>query len=247
MQYLYQIPMGDYLRYLQLIKSIPQNMLNELKNTDISQPSERNSLLENIKSKKKVTKILYKKCVENKTIEVKHKEKWENLFNKQLNWKEIYKMPYIATIDTSIQAFQFKLINRIIPTNKYLFNCKLTNSSLCDVCSSDVETIVHLFWECPVVQDLWSNLKTFLQSKGITIELNLPTVILGVNTKTNYSSNNFLILLMKYFIYCCKYKKVVPNFNAFKTYLNARINIEREIAIRKNKLNIHLMKWAFLS
>ena len=246
-QYLYQIPNGDYLRYLQLIKSIPLYMTNELKNIDISQPSVRTSLLENIKTRKKITKFLYNKCITKNIQEVNHKEKWENLFNKPLDWKEIYKMPYIATIDTCIQAFQYKLINRIIPTNTYLFKCKLTNSNLCDLCSCDIETIVHLFWECPVIQHLWSNLKSFLQSKGITIELNLSTVLLGVNTKTNYSSNNFLILLMKYFIYCSKYRKVIPNFQLFKSYLNARINVEREIAISKNKLNIHLQKWDFLS
>ena len=77
-------------------------------------------------------------------------------------------MPYIATHDTLIQSFQYKIINRTIPTNKLLFKCKLTCSTLCD--SGYIETIIHLFWECPVIQYVWNSLKSFLQEKGIIVQ-----------------------------------------------------------------------------
>ena len=55
-----------------------------------------------------------------------------------------------------------------------------------------------------------------------------------------------MILLMKYFIFGAKYRHMIPNFQNFKAYLNNRINIEREIAISKNKLHVHLQKWSVL-
>jgi len=82
-------------------------------------------------------------------------------------------MPYNASIDTTIQSFQYKLINIIIHTNKFLHKCKLVSSSLCDLCSYNEETITHIFWECPIIQDIWNNLKSFFQHNGITIELNV--------------------------------------------------------------------------
>jgi len=79
-------------------------------------------------------------------------------------------MPYIVTIDTLIQSVQYKIINRTISTNSFLFKCKITNSTLCDLCSCNIETIIHLFWGCPLIQVVYS-LKSFLQEKGIIIEL----------------------------------------------------------------------------
>ena len=163
------------------------------------------------------------------------------------NWNEIYSMPYNASIDTTIQSFQYKLINRIIPTNKFLFKCKLVSSTLCDLCLSNEETITHMFWECPIIQDIWNNLNSFFQNNGITIELNLINVLFGISTNIHYKSINYIIMLMKYYIFGSKYRKEVPNFNGFHHYLQNRITIEREIATTKNKLNQHLQKWAFLT
>ena len=101
------------------------------------------------------------------------------------------------------------------------------------MCSSNVETIIHFFWECHIIQDLWNSLKTYLQAKGISIELNLINVLFGINVSSKYSSINFIILLMKYYIFCSKYRQVIPNFTNFEKYLHIRIKIEREIAIMK--------------
>jgi len=125
-------------------------------------------------------------------------------------------MPYIATIDTLIQSFQYKTINRTIPTNKLLFKCKLTCSTLCDFCSCNIETIIHLFWECPLIQDVWNSLKSFLQEKGIIVQFTVINVLFGMNLKKHYNCINYIIMLMKYFIFGSKYRKEIPTFYSFK-------------------------------
>ena len=88
----------------------------------------------------------------------------------------------------------------------------------------------------------------YLPAKGIYIELNLINVLFGINVRrSKYSSTNFIILLMKCYILCSKYRQVIPNFTNSEKYLHIRIKIEREIAIMKNKLNVHIQKWAFIS
>jgi len=54
-------------------------------------------------------------------------------------------------------------------------------------------------------------------------------------------------MLMKYFSFRSKYRKEIPTFYSFENYLLARINIVREIATSKNKLNVQNQKWAFLT
>ena len=73
---------------------------------------------------------------------------------KEFNWKQIYVMPYKSTTDSTLRNFQYKYIQRIIGTNKYLFKCNLSNTNLCDMCSEHIETIEHLFWECKHIQTL---------------------------------------------------------------------------------------------
>ncbi|KAH3811392.1 hypothetical protein DPMN_139802 [Dreissena polymorpha] len=76
-------------------------------------------------------------------------------------------MPYKATIESTLRNFQYKYIHRIIATNKYLFKCKLSNSSLSDFCSENIETIEHLFWECKHIQPIWNQLTSFLEQQQL--------------------------------------------------------------------------------
>ena len=44
------------------------------------------------------------------------------------------------------------MINTIYATNKYLFNIKIVKHNTCTFCEDVPETIVHLFWQCPITQ-----------------------------------------------------------------------------------------------
>ena len=77
-------------------------MKDKLALVDIRIPASPNPLLENVlKSlKNKTTKSFYELFMKNRTIDYKHKEKWEEILGQSLNWKNIYTMPFKATIDT---------------------------------------------------------------------------------------------------------------------------------------------------
>ena len=87
--------------------------------------------------------------------------------------------------------------------------CKLTNSSLCDFCQESVESIDHLFWECSYSQILWTELQTFLKRVKIDIVINKTSAFLG-NTEIKLHGKvlNFIIILMKVFIFNMKIKKM---------------------------------------
>ena len=63
------------------------------------------------------------------------------------------------------------------------------------------------------------------------------------NNKSNEHLVNFIILSAKYFIFKNKYAKTIPNFQCFKNFLYKRIEIEKCIALEKDKLEQHMLKW----
>ena len=80
------------------------------------------------------------------------------------------------------------------------------------------------------------------------IEINKTTAFLG-NTEIKLHSKvlNFIIILMKVFIFNMKIKKCIPKFNIFLNYLKFRIHTEEEIAIIKNKIETHKQKWIHIN
>ncbi len=45
-------------------------------------------------------------------------------------WPRIFKLPFQVIRETKIQAFQYKILHRIISCNKWLFNIKIKTSEV---------------------------------------------------------------------------------------------------------------------
>ena len=93
---------------------------------------------------------------------------------------------------------------RIIPTNKFLLECHIEESSLCDFSSAHVQTINHLFWECASIQHYWGEIADFLKEYNIHISFSLKAVTFGITLqmdKPEVRVKNFIIMLGKYFIF----------------------------------------------
>ena len=74
---------------------------------------------------------------------------FENCFKTDdFDWKKIYVIPRIATIDTKQRAFQYKILNNILYLNKMLFHFGITKNSMCSFCKTQEETIMHSFYDC---------------------------------------------------------------------------------------------------
>ena len=207
------------------------------------------SLLKKIENSKKPNKLLYYSQLKNdKKPEIKQEKKWEKIHNNNLiEWKNNYTRIFKTTIDTKMRSFQYKFIMNIVPTNAYLYKCRLANSTLCDFCSRHEETIEHIFWKCNHIQALWNNLVNFLKEKNITLTLSFQDICFGVKTSSiNTNAINFMILVMKYYIMQMKFRKQLPIFLHYKNYLKIRIKIEQEIAFINNKIQQHNKKWSFL-
>lgn len=62
-----------------------------------------------------------------------------------IKWKTAYRIPFETTKETKIQWFQYKILNRIIPTNYNLKKIGIKNCEICSLCKQHREDIEHLF------------------------------------------------------------------------------------------------------
>lgn len=242
---LYGIENKDFLQYYSLLSNIPQQWKNNIKLE--SQQIQPYLLINNIMKIKKPNKYLYKKYLEkhNTSIINKAEQKWNSEFE-NLDWKSIYITPFKSTIESKLRVFQYKYVTRILPTNKFLHQIHLVDSSLCDFCTMQVETLRHIFWECPHIQHFWSHLDMFFASQNFNVTLNYQNISFGYKYISNdqiMSIVNFIIILAKFFIFKNKLNHTTPMFEVFVCYLRKRKEVERHIAIIKDKIATHNKKW----
>ena len=82
-------------------------------------------------------------------------------------------------MDTKLREFQYKILNRILYTNKMLFKFKKVDSPLCGFCEKELETIQRLFFHCTKVCMFWDELKVVLNSLNILVRFDIKDVLLG--------------------------------------------------------------------
>ena len=65
----------------------------------------------------------------------------------EFNWNLIYKIPHIATYETKIRIFQYKLLNNVLHLKKKLFHFGIISQSKCSFCELYDETRLHAFYQ----------------------------------------------------------------------------------------------------
>ena len=83
----------------------------------------------------------------------------------QVNWREIYSLPFVVTIETKIRKLQYKIVNNIVFTNEKLLRLKMIDSPLCVFCKGEVESLEHLLFSCEVTKMFWRAFCTWLNVK----------------------------------------------------------------------------------
>ena len=118
--------------------------------------------------------------------------------------------------------------------NDFLYKIKRKDSPSCSFCNTDPETYIHIFVECPNVKPIWDE-----TVKAITQKTNKPLNVSTFEKMFSCDSDKFLtylFLLLKYYIYICKFQSKPPNFEGYKCYITANKELEYCIAKKNNKL-----------
>ena len=115
----------------------------------------------------KANKVVYERLVRiKKQCPTRSQEKWTDdckLENDEaIDWKSVYRLPFICTKITKLITFQFKLLHRRLATNDFLKKIGIKNNDRCTFCEVELENLTHLFWFCTITASFWKTFKQWL-------------------------------------------------------------------------------------
>jgi hypothetical protein len=127
-------------------------------------------------------------------------------------WRTIYKLPFTLTVNSNLKYFQYRLCHRIRQTNTFLQLIKVQDDNSCSFCGEEIEDLVHLCCKCKCVVPIWLRIEQWLHRSGFNnvCSFTCSDIILG--RVDEYTSVNFVILIVKFAIYNCTLKGNIPHF-----------------------------------
>ncbi|CAH1781270.1 unnamed protein product [Owenia fusiformis] len=143
----YDITGNNFLYLHGIIQGIPQEWK---RNIQVENPHNQN-LYERYLDSGSQNSFMYHqftksvKCKPDKT-QAKWIEKLDN--NIDINWKQVYLLTKTITNNVRLQCFQYKMLHRALYFNNLLVKMHKKQSSLCDICKQDKDSIEHAFIYC---------------------------------------------------------------------------------------------------
>ena len=188
---------------------------------------------------------------------VKHSErpkcidKWTERLQVNLEINTIFTKLKKTTQDTRLRWFQYRLIYRILPTQRFLFLRNIADSSVCTFCGKEEETLEHLFWDCTETQIFWTHFLDWLHCNFFhcaNMRLSRHLVLFGCqdNVITDKAFDLFL-LIAKNQIFSAKVKGVTPNMLVLIRTLKQRYVIEKQNAYLNDYVTSFHRNWDLYS
>ena len=189
-------------------------------------------------------KTIYRKLIIASAERPVSETKLPTIFDIQpANFKNMYRLPFLVTLETKMRAFQFKINHLIYYTNEMLFrnNRGIVESPNCTFCKEVLETQYHIFIECKHVKPLWYDIEAILDNKLSDTEKMLGCLSSMANKK--YDVVSHITILVKYYIHICRINGNIPCSKVLKRRILYSQFLESEIARKKNKEEEHDKKW----
>ena len=190
------------------------------------------------------SRVLYWDLVKKIEITPTSKCKYEELFpTTDLPWQEIYLLPRSVTVDTKTREFQYKLLHRIIFTNKALYKMGIVSSTMCTFCEKFEESIEHLFIYCEITSSFWLSVTEWLKNYFTNLHnLSATNITFGFFRK-DFLLLNHIVILCKQVIFQCRILNIKPSLSLLKAKIKITYKLELSIAKQNFKLEIHNKKW----
>ncbi len=249
----------NFLHVMQLKESIPTEWKRTMKNYKAVYPFDTESIVINGKfcllSKLK-SKDVYNKLTADIVWEPTCKRKWSESFpgfndaDENL-WDNIFCLTFSITRETKLQSFQYRLLHRIIPCQKRLYDMKLSDSPKCKFCNDD-DDIIHFMLYCLKVKEFWNSFFLWWnRMSDFRIAYNYEdieeSILFGFQPKGNtFEVLNFCILQAKYYIYIQRmFKDNKVDLYDFLSILKYKLRIEKHTLAESEKCN-EFIKYEFI-
>ena len=151
-------------------------------------------------------------------------------------------LPHLATYNTYMRSFQYKLLNNVLFLNKKLHIFGIKSSPLCSFYNLYDETPLHIFYKCDGIKCLWSDLVQYFQNSLVLPTLTPQTAIFRLLNSTNSDHNfkknklliNHILVIFKLYVYRSREKQFIHMNNLIAEIKSANA-IEKEIVTSNSK------------
>ena len=219
-----------FTSYMGIWQAIPRIWKNEMshmpKTYDANRPVSVQWLMKDKKGTKNIREVFHRQIPLNLS---KGQIKWKEELNvgEEYNWKYLYTISNTCKLNARNMYFQFQILHRTLITNKKLYQFNIKENDHCEHCD-EVDTIVHLLYECRRIGDLWNDIETWLNTVLTKpVKMDKTSIILG-NNGNEYITNQILIVA-KHEIYKSKWTK--SNISLMKIQKILKYQMELEIYI----------------
>ena len=229
----------NFLHY-HTVQTLVKKFITKYKNGDTvrtSTPFVPFHLKPFIKSQQKKN-IIYQVICKNYEIKKIEDTKWNIDLGLEIchtTWKNIYRSCFFTIRDNTYIWLQYRIIKRILGTNHYLKKTKISDSNVCRICHGEIETLVHLFWDCDMVSELWLNIKHWIESKiNISLQWNRMICIIGYSQcDANFYPLNFILMIVRHYIFKCALKNRELNIYQIQIIVKEKY-LEQELLSKLN-------------
>ena len=105
---------------------------------------------------------MYSKLLKQTLTEPTSVQYWERKLSvgqRGIDWRKVFLIPRISTIESYTGSFQYKILNNALFLNKRLFKFGVIESPACSFCGQVDESPIHFFGQCSVTVELWKKLE----------------------------------------------------------------------------------------
>ena len=164
--------------------------------------------------------------------------------NDDLEWKEIYSLPFRTSLNTKSREFQYKLLNRCLVTNSFLSKIGVVSSPASSFCGEMSESFEHFLISCHYSKNFWAEVINWLDNQGVKIgQFSDKDLLFGILKCEDELFVNLILIIAKQYLYSCRRNKSFPSIKVFKSKIKMIYQLETMIAKSNDKLKAHNMKW----
>lgn len=150
-----------------------------------------------------------------------------------------------ATRETKMQSLHFRIVNRVLPCNKFLKQIRIKDSEACYNCGQ-VDTILHFLLECPSVKRFWSMVCQWFDGvECLALDTLSPKqFVFGVPRVTPRATViNFILMNVKFFIFRQRlFHEGKLELLHWLREFKVKLLMERQIAFSERKIH-RFGKW----
>ena len=164
---------------------------------------------------------------------------------------KVWKSCNSQSIDPSARDISWKISHNILPVQQVLYARNITRILRCHFCASDIETCLHIFYNCSIVEPVIEMLYMWISSmvdKHVDPKSSHIIFNLIESTEMNAKRKDLVLSLLseyKYAIWMCRNlckfekKEITPNFIIMFILNRVKIRVKADL--------IRMPRYTFMS